>query len=190
MGLGGRAASIMADKEGLPSVKEGRFRWAALTCGLVCLMSGLVPVLVKASSIIVPDAFPTIQAGLSSAADTVFVRGGTYAEAPVIARQVALLGMPGEAPPVLDSLWILSAPGYFPLMRVGGMRFSRRIYIDNNEDVSFIAIEHCDLLAGVSDISRYPATARMTLRQCRIIGDADLTAEGPARLTPAWWKVN
>src|SRR5204862_2302507 len=96
-----------ATSDGGALVKEGRFRWAALTCGLLCLMSGLVPVLVKASSIIVPDAFPSIQSGLNSAADTVFVRSGTYAESPIIARQGALLGMPGEAPPVLERPWSL-----------------------------------------------------------------------------------
>jgi hypothetical protein len=63
-------------------------------------------------------------------------------------------------------------------MRVGGMRFSRPIYIDNNENLSFIAIEHCDLLAGASDISPYPATARITLRGCRVEGEAFLKADG------------
>src|SRR5438105_1257390 len=57
----------------------------------LCGALGVYPVL--ASSVVVPDAFPTVQLAIDSGADTVLIRAGTYAERPVVDHAIVLQGI-------------------------------------------------------------------------------------------------
>src|SRR5438552_13166936 len=57
---------------------------------VLCGALGFYPVL--ASSVVVPDAFPTVQLGIDSGADTVLIRAGAYAERPVVDHALVLRG--------------------------------------------------------------------------------------------------
>jgi parallel beta-helix repeat protein len=66
---------------------------------VVCAILGAGPVAQAAQQIVVPRDFPTIQAAVDAAAPgaTIKIRGGTYTEQLVIAKDVALKGTgPGE----------------------------------------------------------------------------------------------
>ena len=54
----------------------------------LCGALGVYPVL--ASSVVVPDAFSTVQLGIDSGADTVLIREGAYLERPVVDHAVVL----------------------------------------------------------------------------------------------------
>ncbi len=151
--------------------------------GLFAPATGVAPV--SASSLVVPDDIPTIQGALNSLPDTVFVRSRVYSEVPVVFAHVALLGIPGDPAferPVLAGLRFSPAFGDFPTFRVRGVQCGGPVYIQNDDVLSFIVLEQCLLLAGISDYSAYPATAGITLRGCRIEGDAFLKADGSCEI--------
>ena len=155
--------------------------WRRLTPLFALAACAIAAATADASSLIVPDSAATIQGALNVGVDTVFVRSGAYAEIPVLFAQVALVGIPGDPAferPVLEGLKFTPAYGSFPTLAVRGIECTGPVYVQNDEVLSFLVLDHCRLDAGISDISAYPATARITVRNCAIDGNSLVKADG------------
>jgi hypothetical protein len=85
--------------------------------------------LARAASVSVPDDYSSVQAAIDSGADTVLVREGTYAEAPLLWRPVTLQGL-GARRPSLAGLGI-SNPYHWPSKRwsISGLEILGRVLI-------------------------------------------------------------
>ncbi len=155
---------------------------AARSVGLsLCAALGL-PVAALASSLIVPDNAPTVQAALDAGVDTVFVRSGSYPDTPLVSAPVAIVGIPGdpgfERPLLAGMRFRPVYTGLLPLFSVTTLDLGGPVYIQNDDEPAFFTFNSCHFRAGIFDVSAYPATAATTLRACRIENVAFLKADG------------
>ena len=142
-----------------------------------------------ATSLIVPDNAPTIQAGLNARLDTVFVRPGDYAESPIVSYDVTLMPTPDAvALPTLAGLGfgqveitvsverldvlapVVLGPGSPPLGQssVRGTRASASPASQVSNCIDFLS---CRLRGGLIDSTNYVDLQCMTFQKCTIEGD-------------------
>ena len=144
-----------------------------LLCSVALVLVGFQPV--RASTVVVPDAFSTVQSAIDSGADTVLIREGTYAERPVVDHAVVLQGIGVAQRPRLAGLAIFNS--YFwafpPLLSVDRIDFSGRVehttlyYRPRSLLFSF---SDCSLDSGFYQVvSLDPNDVdRLTLRRCHL----------------------
>jgi hypothetical protein len=146
------------------------------------LAPALLPAGVRASSVIVPDGYASIQAALNSRADTVFVRAGPYGETPTLFAQVVLKGIPGSPlfeRPMVAALRIVPAVGVLPTIRIDEVDVAGPITIQSDAVPPTIVWFLSRLHGGITDVSASPKTAGITLRNCQVEHDAVLKTNGP-----------
>jgi hypothetical protein len=123
----------------------------------VLLFLGLYA-LAHASSLVVPDDRPTIQAALDAGPDTVLVKDGYYRERVEVRRGVALLGHPssdGYGPDALPRIGGLSIlDGHEPssgTVAIRGFRFLGRVLLERREwqDQKAVTFEICRMDSGM-----------------------------------------
>jgi len=139
----------------------------------------LMPATVRASSIIVPDASPTIQAALNARPDTVLVRAIVYAESPTIFAPVVLKGIPGTLHrPVVTALNIVPTSGDGGTIRIDELDPTGPLTIRNNGVRVSIVYFLSRLFGGINDVSPSATTTGITFRNCLVVGDASLKVDG------------
>lgn len=166
---------------------------------LVALLLLALPGASLASTIVVPDETPSIQAALDLMPDTVLVRSGAYAESPTVLMDwtspggVVLMGI-GPTAPELDGLRILIHHEQ-ELIVVDGFHFKGLVRLDTGDEVTeWIAFRRCVFDAGFAETySDIKDVSGLEFRDCRIRGDfapfaehsytfADNVVEGTVRL--------
>src|SRR5438552_8336785 len=113
---------------------------------VLCGALGFYPVL--ASSVVVPDAFPTVQLGIDSGADSVLIRAGFYPERPLVDHEVVLKGIGTSQRPRIFGLGINNSQFSLFLPKpliVSGLSFSGRV------TYNFAAIAPRQLTLSFSD---------------------------------------
>src|SRR5437870_9120055 len=112
-----------------PSCGASPFAVLILRMVAPVLCAGLGFSSVLASSVVVPDVFPTVQSAIDSGADTVLIREGTYPERPVIDHPVVLQGIGTSQRPRLDGLEINNSVLFLPpwFLIVNQIVFSGRV---------------------------------------------------------------
>jgi hypothetical protein len=154
----------------------------------------------SATSVIVPDDAPSVQAAISSGADSVLIREGTYPEHPLITRPIVLQGIGLSPRPELDGLDITNQDfEYFPPpwpVTISGINFVGRV---NYATVAVrprgiqLAFHACSLGAGfyqTQSLDPYDIGV-LSIRNCymggvsnaradRVNMDADTISSGPA----------
>ena len=134
----------------------------------------------SASRVTVPDDVATVQAALDAHVDTVFVRAGSYAEAPTMSFDVHVAGIPGDPAfehPVVAGLSILNDHS-IRAVTLRAITFGEQVHISNTSPGSSVTFEDCRFMGGIVDVTADPPTSAMTLRRCLIVGDARLVADG------------
>jgi len=145
---------------------------------------GLSPVL--ASTVVVPDDFPTVQLAIDSQADTVLIREGKYPERPVVEHPVVLRGIGTTRRPQLEGL--SSNNSHFPLftyprlVSVSGIDFSGRIEhttVTIRPRLLSFSFTECSLDAGFLQLlSTDPEEITLlTIRNCRMGGSSRARVE-------------
>ena len=136
-----------------------------------------------ASSLIVPDDVPTVQAALDARVDTVLVRAGRYPETPIVVANVRLAGIPGDPAferPVLEGLPCALQGDYSsdPDILVRGLEFTSPVSFTSDVVRCRITLEDCFLKAGTTAYCDVPGVLQVTLRRCRLQGNVGLYAHG------------
>jgi len=113
---------------------------------------GIQPI--RANTVVVPDAFPTVQSAIDSGADTVQIREGSYPERPVVDHAVVLQGIGVGQRPRLAGLDIFNS--YFwaipPLLSVNRIDFAGRIEYTTlyvHPRLLELSFSECSLDAGI-----------------------------------------
>jgi len=135
----------------------------------------------RASSAIVPDAYPTIVAAIASGADSVLVGEGTYPESLLINRPLVLIPKPVavDAPtpfPEVGSIAFVAGSGYKTVI-VRGFNIQGYVrQVTNCLGQSMTVIEGCRVAQGVTANG---GCTYMTLRLhgCVIYGRVDIRAD-------------
>jgi len=128
-----------------------------------------------ASTVVVPDAFLTVQLAIDSGADTVLIREGTYAERPVVDHPVILQGIGIGQRPRLAGLDINNS--YFfpvpPLLSVSRIDFAgpveyATLYVHPRELI--FDFSDCSLDSGFYQVSSLDPddVASLTIRNCKL----------------------
>jgi parallel beta-helix repeat protein len=151
---------------------------------LLLLALAAAPVL--ATTAVVPDSFPTIQAGIDSGRDTVLVRGGHYDEnltGDQLYSSLTLLAYPPSDhydDTELPQVGSLTFPGFSepcPIdvvcgssdLLVRGFRFRGKVAVNSaSSGNSSVAFETCRMDSGLS-VGTYVYTARVS--GCTILGE-------------------
>lgn len=145
------------------------------------LRSSLVTILLacgspaRATSLIVPDQAPTIQAAIDAAADTVLIRPGAYPETLQVGRGLTLLGVSNGSSdrPTIGGLNIyddyLGAPMSFQRVQFNGPLtvFSYPSSID-------FRFDQCDLRGGITDTRTLGSIYSISLSKCFLVGPLSL----------------
>jgi hypothetical protein len=147
---------------------------------------------VHAKTAVVPDSFPTIQAGIDSWRDTVLVRAGHYDEDLVLHSGVILAAIPSEAGGDTVETGGLSLhygkyedfPGLPDrrLIDVRGFHFAGPVRKEQGSRYGHIAFAACRMDSGVSlPLSAY--TNHVSINSCTILNGVSITMYGSASLT-------
>ena len=137
-----------------------------------------------ATTAVVPDSFPTIQAGIDSGRDTVLVRGGRYEENLTSNRGLALLTYPptsyygDPALPQVGSLTV-AADDSWPLL-VRGFRFRGKVQVSGFRTIA--TFETCRMDSGLSSIPG-PFLMRLNVSGCTILGGVSFDYVMQANIT-------
>lgn len=152
------------------------------------VLSGLLAQLIhagsaRASSVIVPDDFGTIQAALDySVADTVLIRGENYPELLNITRPVTLRAMndgSGAAPTIAGA--VIDPPRNefgLSLFVLDGLRFLGTVIVDNDEDYCELTFVACVFESGIVDYSGPISTGQIIVNRCTLFGLSTLQVRG------------
>jgi hypothetical protein len=130
---------------------------------------------VHASSVVIPDDLPTIQQGIDSGADTVYVADGTYAEDLVAGAPLVLLPKAPqhgwyEGPP-LPIVGSLTTSAH---LTVRSFRFTGLVTLHSPDASGFtIHFEACRFDAGMSTTGQTFSTFLHVLG-CTFLGDVDV----------------
>lgn len=138
---------------------------------------------VRATTLIVPDDYPTIQAAIGSAADTVLVRPDSYPEDVVIDRPVALLAFQGllsgadfpsgpDAQVSVVSLTFVTPVGPGTAV-VEGLEVLGPVQLANarpGPELS-ITLEKCRFQSGIAQSGSAIQVGPLTVRSCFVSGD-------------------
>jgi hypothetical protein len=130
------------------------FRRILPAVSLLIALCAVAPV--HATTAVVPDGFPTVQAGIDSGRDTVLVRGGRYDENLTSDRFIALLAYPsspssGTVLPQLGSLVVHrhSTPAGDGDLLVRGLRFRGKVGV-TSDPCHQATFETCRMDSGLS----------------------------------------
>lgn len=146
----------------------------------ICVLA-LAAAPVAAVTVIVPDDFATVQAAIDSGADTVFIREGSYPEAPSAYRGITLLGV-GEGRPYLGGLAISNPYEWLSLnWSVTGIDFAGPVTIATfNFRARFInvALTDCGLGSGLQHVMNEDAydINVLSLTRCRLAAASSAVA--------------
>jgi parallel beta-helix repeat protein len=135
----------------------------------------------RASTLVVPDQAPTVQAALDAAVDTILVQAGTYPETSIVSTPVAVLGMAsdGAAYPVLGGLVINVVQSLRePLYDFQRIAITNQIKIISDAGVCDINFNRCNIRNGIDDASLFGDTWNISLFKCIVQGYVDLWARG------------
>ena len=149
--------------------------WSLLAVGLLSLLVSSRTA--RATALTVPDEVPTIQAAIDRGVDTVLVRPGVYAETPVVSLPVRIAATTAAATerPTLQGLAIRPWRGLASdVFEFRHLRFEGPVLVVNDDELSDIRFDHCDLAAGADDSSRYLSTRSISLSKCFVAGTARL----------------
>ena len=103
-----------------------------------------------ATSVVVPDQFPTLQAGIDSGADTVRVMPGRYHERPRLNRPLVLLAEDTAAPrPRFDGLVVNNENHVYLTARGIAFEGAVDIFTPGRDRGNRFTFEHCTLDSGV-----------------------------------------
>ena len=149
--------------------------------GLI-LIAGLGFRLASASTVVVPDAFSTVQLAIDSGADTVLIREGIYRERPVVDHAVVLQGVGMGNRPRLDGLQIFNTNFWANLLSVSRVAFSGRVehmtlYVHPRNLV--FAFSDCSLDSGFYQVRYLDAddVASLTIRSSHLGGGSRARAD-------------
>jgi len=141
---------------------------------LLCAVIHAAPA--RATSAVVPDEYPSIQAAIDAGVDSVLVRDGTYAEHPVIPRSLALLTEPpeprwGQPPfPKVAGLTV-SCPSLAGPVLVRDFHFTGAVTLGsgllNDWPVEFSA---CRMDSGLTDLHAAYYDGVVNVRGCLVFG--------------------
>jgi hypothetical protein len=148
----------------------------------MALVAGCFSLPAHATTLIVPDQAPTIQAGLDAGVDTVLIRPGDYAETAVVSEPgILVMGMSADGTdlPTIAGLRIeIYASSIYPaLYAFQGLRFVGHVVYLNNRNNADISFAECHLRDGMADSSGFGDTADITFYKCRLEGFLDLIAK-------------
>jgi parallel beta-helix repeat protein len=120
-------------------------RLGLLALGLAVLLSG--PPRAAASTVIVPDDSSTVQSAIASGADTVLVREGDYAEAPLFERNLVLRGIGIARRPRLAGLTVTNRDRPGPGSSVSGFDVSGTVTYQNaaNKSPTWVEFSDCSM---------------------------------------------
>ena len=134
-----------------------------------------------ASTVTVPDDFPTIQAAVSAWPDTVQVRAGTYDEEVVLFRGVVVLGMTASDRPQVARVLIEPDDDAYSTFQyvVSLFTIAHGVRLKNNR-AKFItlSVSDCELRGGVADSSINAESAAVNFVRCDIQGDVRVLVRG------------
>ena len=137
------------------------------------LVAGAFAPAVGATTLVVPDQAPTIQAALDARPDSVLVRPGTYAETLMVIERVTLMGLSDEPAGRPSVRGLTLHPENWGPFVVRGLRVEGLTFLAGG-GVSEFYFTQCDLSGGVSDnIKNY----NIWFSQCSIAGPLDLWAD-------------
>jgi len=143
---------------------------------LLALASGAFPPVARASSLIVPDQAPTIQAAIDAAVETVLVRPGVYPETLQVGGRIALLGIPetSQARPTIAGMNIYDDYWGQPL-RFQRLQFDGPITAYSYPSSIDIGFVECDLRGGITDRRTYLGSiSTFSLFKCFLNGPLSL----------------
>ena len=133
----------------------------------------------RATTVSVPDDYPTIQLAVDAQPDTVLIREGDYPERPVIGQGIMILGVSASgARPRLKGL--LSRPAEYPSLRVKGIAFDGPIDLHSGSGFASLMVEDCTLDSGVVQREAYDTNeyAIVSILRSRIRGDVSVNPLG------------
>ena len=148
----------------------GWFRPAAL--GVVALLAAFGPPPAAASTVVVPDDSSTVQSAIDSGADTVSVREGDYAEAPLVERNLVLRGIGIARRPRLAGLMVTNRDRPSPDgSSVSGFDVSGTVTYQNaaNKSPIWVNFSDCSMDNGLLVYANDPdAHCMLTLSRCHL----------------------
>ena len=124
------------------------------------LLAGLhleEPTFSNAATAIVPDNYPTVQLGIDSGADTILVRGGTYAENVLLTppvRRVVIADPAASTRPTLQGLTLRASDYHQEPMKVAGFRITTKVSLESGPPSARMEFERCLFEAGIGFIER------------------------------------
>ena len=159
-------------------------RTSRLVPSAILLTAAILAAPVRATTVVVPDDYATIQAAIDAGADSVLVRDGTYAEHPTLPRSMALLTAPpipqtGQPPfPKVAGLTV-SCPSLAGPVLVRDFHFTGAVVLADGhlEDwpVEFTA---CRMDSGLTDLRTAVYDGRVHVRGCLVFGGVTLGPSG------------
>ena len=148
----------------------GPFRPVAL--GVVALLAAFGPPPAAASTVVVPDDSSTVQSAIDSGADTVSVREGNYAEAPLVERNLVLRGIGIARRPRLAGLMVTNRDRPSPDgSSVSGFDVSGTVTYQNaaNKSPIWVNFSDCSMDNGLLVYANDPdAHCMLTLSRCHL----------------------
>ena len=141
------------------------------------LLAGLhleEPTFSNAATAIVPDNYPTVQLGIDSGADTILVRGGTYAENVLLTppvRRVVIADPAASTRPTLQGLTLRASDYHQEPMKVAGFRITTKVSLESGPPSARMEFERCLFEAGIGFNGEYGV---QTIRDCVIRGHTSM----------------
>jgi len=152
-------------------------RSSFLSGALLLISVFLFPGRPNASSVVVPDEYPSIQAGIDAGADTVLIREGNHDEVPQAYRGVALFGIGGTRPRLAGLMISNPFDGLSKAYDIRDLVFSGPVTIRTvspRARLLDIAFSRCRLAQGLQHGSTDPNDIdRLVLSNCLIEGFFD-----------------
>jgi hypothetical protein len=138
--------------------------------------AALVAPVARATSLVVPDQSPTIQAAIDAGVDTVLVRPAAYPETLKVSRAIAILGVPDPSGgrPMIAGLSIFDDSGRAPTMRYERLQFSGTATVFSYPSAIAFDFVQCDLQGGITDTRYWGSIDRVQFSRCHVVGPLSL----------------
>ena len=157
----------------------------ATLCGLPSMLVGCLllacPSPSRATTIVVPDDVPLIQAAIDLEPDTVLVLSGAYSERPAVSKDLVLIGV-GPTKPLLDGLDVLIFEQQERIIVDGFHAKGLARLITYDEVTEFFAFRRCVFDSGFFQAnSDVYDVQELEMRDCEITGALSIHADLYAR---------